>query len=96
MQERHIVVEGGIGYCEGCPGLSQIEGCGVLKTPDRSLFSESDNAPVKLIHTCGVVLVLSASPTLAQYLASIGECFMLTRGGYASMDHFRSQSEIFI
>ena len=58
MQERHIVYR------------PVTEGCGVLKTPDRSLFSESDNAlPVKLIglHSCGVVLVLSASATLAQY-----------------------------
>ena len=40
----------------------------MLKTLDRSLFSESDNAlPVKMIHSCGVVLVLSASATLAQY-----------------------------
>ena len=44
------------------------EGCGMLKTPDWSLFFESDNAlPVKLIHSCGVVLVLSASAALAQY-----------------------------
>ena len=34
----------------------------------RSLFSESDNTlPVKLIHSSGVVLVFSASATLAQY-----------------------------
>ena len=133
MQERHIVVEGEIGYCEGCTSLSQRSvfsivgrlsdrevacstldrqgsnfescvwrtvsshsslhsqevlraqfslyehkgglkpdpfhrGCGVLKTPDRSLFSESDNTlPLKFIHSCGVVLVLSAFATLAQY-----------------------------
>ena len=133
MQERHIVVEGEIGYCEGCTSLSQRRvlsivgslrdrevacstldrqgsnfescvwrtvsshsslhsqevplakfslyvhkgglkldsfhrGCGVLKTPDRSLFSESDNAlPLKCIHSCGVVLVLSSFAALAQY-----------------------------
>ena len=62
----------------------------------RSLFSESDNTlPVKLIHSSGVVLVFSASATLAQFWASIGECFMLTRGDYASMEHFKSQSQIF-
>ena len=43
-------------------------GCGVLKTPDQSLFSENDNIlPLKFIHSCGVVLVLSAFATLAQY-----------------------------
>ena len=66
MQERHIVVEGEISYCEGCTGPSQRG----VKTRDRWLLSESDNAlPVKLIglHSCGVVLVLSASATLAQY-----------------------------
>ena len=40
-----------------------------VKTPDRSLFSEIDNAlPIKLIHSsclCGVVLVLSASAASA-------------------------------
>ena len=67
-----------------------------VKTPDGSLFPESDNAlPVKMIHSCSVVLVLSASATLAQYCASIGECFMLTRGGCASMEHFKSQSKMF-
>ena len=39
-----------------------------VKTPDRSLFSESDNAlAVKLIHSCGVCLVLSASATFTQH-----------------------------
>ena len=58
------------------------EGCGVSQTPAPSLFSESDNAlPRKLIHSCGVVLVLSASVTLTQYWSSIGQSFVLTGGG---------------
>ena len=94
MQERHIVVEGVVSYWEGCTCLSQRR-VGVKNT-DQSLFSESDNAlPAKLIHSCGVVLVLSASATLAQYSATIGECFMLTRGTYGSMEHFKSLSQIF-
>ena len=56
MQERHIVVEGGLVIVK------------VAQTLGPSLFSESDNAlPRKLIHSCGDVLVLSASATLAQY-----------------------------
>ena len=101
MQERHIVVEGGSSYCEGCTGLWQR---GVGRYKHQTLFSESDNAlPRKLIDSCGVVLVLSASATLAQYWASIGRNFVLTgRGGgggyatYDSMYHIMSYIQIFL
>ena len=89
MQECHIVVEGD--QLLWRLHMPVTEGCGVLNTPDRSLFSESDNAlPVKMIRSCGVVLVLSASAMLATYWASIGECFMLIMLTYASMEHFKS------
>ena len=40
----------------------------VSLSPDPSLFSGSDNAlHIKLIPSCGVVLVLSVYATLAQY-----------------------------
>ena len=65
MQERHIVVEGGISYCEGCMHRPVTEGCGVLKTPkDNTLhylkFEKNiiimftlDDKNARTSHCCG-------------------------------------------
>ena len=56
MQERQIVVEGGGGSVIVKAAQACHEGVWSVKTPDRPLFSESDNAlPRKSIHPYAVL-----------------------------------------
>ena len=57
-----------------CQPVTEV--CGVLKTSDRSLLSESDSAlPVKLIHSRGVVLVLSTQNVSINTLSIISDAY---------------------